>query len=634
MSFPRIASAESRPTNRTSLLPQLSFLLALILMSCASEVHDEPSEGLRAWSLHRLLDDADIVAVRPDSDGDLRVKRTLANVRGIRRSAIVQTPGSEVIFRNLSLRDAPVLQTRLAVSEDSWSGGGDGVRFEVEVSTGERSEVVLQRRVDPRAEPADRGWLLEHVSLAGFSHQIVDLTLRIGAGPAGDADFDVALWGAPELVSGEARSRARPNVILVSLDTLRADFLGVYGYPRSTSPNLDRLAREGFVFEQAISQSAWTLPGHFSMLTGRYPDRRILVYDESICCVDDTAVTLAEVLRANGYPTAAFTGGGFVGYESGFAQGFDFFQPYGRRIADSLPQLSEWIERFRHAPFFLFLHGYDTHRPYDPPSEIRERFVGDKPRQCATIDFSSPAQDAAVWDACVSTADGIEYLKGLYAAMLYFADQHIGQLFTRLKELDLLDDTIVVVTSDHGEEFYEHGRTGHTMAVFQESVRVPLIFWGRGVPTAGRAQETVALVDIVPTLLDMLDLEPQLEFAGRSLVPRFDGHALAPRPIYSASSWQEGWPVASGVPHVLTSAIQIDGVKVIRNVGRAHDLVLRFSLEDDPGEQHNMSGLQTVDVEQQLERWLRDIHRPPPLCTSKAPRAETEAELRALGYLP
>ncbi|MEM9553071.1 MAG: sulfatase [Acidobacteriota bacterium] len=461
---------------------------------------------------------------------------------------------------------------------------------------------------------------------------MVDLTLKIHPGPAGNADFDRALWGEPELVSGVAQKRAGPNVVLISLDTLRADFLGAYGYPRDTSPSIDSLAADGLVFENAMSQSAWTLPAHFAMLTGRFPDRQMLVYDESICRVGDSAVTLAETLRANGYLTAAFTGGGFVGYDSGFAQGFDFFRTYGRLISHSLPGVNEWLERFRRESFFLFLHSYDTHRPYAPPSQARDLFAGDKPEACAGIDFSKPAQDADEWEACVMSAEGIDHVKDLYAALLFDADRHLGQLFAKLSELGLMDDTIVVITSDHGEEFYEHGRTGHTLAVFQESIHVPLVFWGPGVPKGQREEETVALVDIVPTLLELLEIPAWQGLVGRSLVPRFNGSPLTSRPVYSASAWQEGWPVASDVQHIFTSAIQADGVKVIRNLGRNYDHVLRYSLRDDPTERHGLSPSQASVVERQLDRWLRKI-RHPLMCTLSSPHSETRAQLEALGYL-
>ena len=342
---------------------------------------------------------------------------------------------------------------------------------------------------------------------------------------------------APAAASAAARSdyRCRDcNVLLISIDTLRADHLGAYGYGRDTSPNIDAFARQAVLFDQNINTGGGTLPVHASMFTSLPPTVHGVWADGKKTLAPER-VTLAEQLHAAGYHTRGYTGGGFVRAIYGLGQGFDSFYDQGGDFAVELPMLYRWLTGYRGGKFFLFLHTYDVHSgfnklPYDHGPDYNRRFTswyrgsfdGCRGGLCASsllaaVDASVDRGEIAGEDA-FPAADR-EYMKGLYDGGIAYADAKLAEVFELLKGLGLWDRTLIVLTADHGEEFAEHHRFLHEQN-FEEIARVPLLIrFPYGAFGGRRISELVSTLEVMPTILDVLGIAPNPEVEGRSLMP-------------------------------------------------------------------------------------------------------------------
>ena len=377
--------------------------------------------------------------------------------------------------------------------------------------------------------------------LAGQAGQLVFRALPPDAGD--DVPAPSLLLGLP-LWTSTAGTR-RPNVIVVSLDTTRPDHLGCYGYARDTTPHLDALAGRSVLFRRATSTSAYTLPSHASLFSGQYPTTHGAEHRTQAVDAGRTPL-LAALLQDEGYLTRAFTGGGYLDADFGFAQGFyeyaenDPLLPYdadgqaelsrsadGRayvagRQAQTWESALGWIEAHRELPFFLFLHTFAIH-DYRPSAGHRGHFGGPPPGDGAV----KPLRNLIEQVLEPYTPDEQRQLVDLYDEALREVDGKLGALFESLERLGLAQDTIVVVTSDHGEDFGEHAVrdsaiVGHGHGLWQTQLDVPLIVhvpWG----AAGVVDDRVSLVDITPTLLDVLGLPEHPAMQGRSLVGLMEG---------------------------------------------------------------------------------------------------------------
>lgn len=299
------------------------------------------------------------------------------------------------------------------------------------------------------------------------------------------------------------RSHTRPNVILIVLDTLRADHLGIYGYERNTSPVLDSLAKETWIARYAISPAPWTPPAVSSMFTGLYatshgmmpPDGRELALKNSAVLAESN-LTLAEIFKSAGYQTIGVTPNPWIKEDFGFSQGFEQYFYRHRVRAEEINKAAfkvlDGMDKNR--PFFLFLHYLDPHDPYEPPEEFAQMFSGN---------LSRPY-----------TAEVLQKINK-YDGEIRYLDTELGKLFSHLKSKNLWDDTILVVLADHGEQFDEHGHTGHGFKLFNEEIHVPLF-----VKFGGSAREipyTVSSVDVFPTILELSGLPVPTHVQGVSL---------------------------------------------------------------------------------------------------------------------
>lgn len=311
--------------------------------------------------------------------------------------------------------------------------------------------------------------------------------------------------------AAQAPSRADaplPHVLLISIDTLRSDHLGCYGYPRATSPHIDELSKRGTLFENACSTASWTLPSHASLMTGTYPARHGVRDDGNRLRPD--LPTLAERLQELGYWTCGAVSGVYVTRTFGFERGFERFDEALARdsrqknVATGIvDRLLEQIDaRPAGAPFFAFAHVFDPHFDYRPPSPYRERFVD--PAYDGELDGTLGSM-APYLDAGPMREADRQHLIDLYDGEIAYVDAEIGRLLAALEEREVLADTVVVVTADHGEEFKEHGALGHAKTLYNEQLAIPLIIAGTPrFPPGQRHAAPVSLVDVAPTILALV----------------------------------------------------------------------------------------------------------------------------------
>jgi arylsulfatase A-like enzyme len=329
------------------------------------------------------------------------------------------------------------------------------------------------------------------------------------------------------------RAAARgANVVLIVLDAARADHVGCYGYQRTTSPNLDRLAREGFVFRNHFTQFVETKPSTASLFTSQYPDTHC-AHEERM--LSKGTFTLARGLREAGYHTALFSQNGYASPMWGL--GLEFHEavyepqlkaagrqaPYLWQPEALLEQIGPWLERRPPEPFFAYIHFMPPHDPYIPPLEMYYRFYEKKPPQAWRSPYPFEEVEREVrkkeqpWDQDL-------YLNR-YDSNLLYADWAVGQLEQMLRDSGLLGRTLLIITSDHGEAFGEHGYRGHVTSAYDENTRIPLIlrFPGAKAPS-GSMVGLSQTIDLLPTLYDLLGIAlPKEGIQGRSLVPLLAG---------------------------------------------------------------------------------------------------------------
>lgn len=419
----------------------------------------------------------------------------------------------------------------------------------------------------------------------------------------------------------ETAPRGRWNVILFSIDTLRADHLGAYGYPRPTSPRLDELAAEGLLFERVSSQAPSTLLSHAAMLTGQIPQHHGASHIR-LRPLPESAVTLAEILAGAGYETASWNGGGQLDRAFGLAQGFGHYEegpdPFSWAREKAEAWLAEREERRETRPFFLFLHTYEAHHPYTPDEEdlalFADGYAGRLPHQ-----ITIPMLEAINQGRAPLAPEDLAFIIAAYDAEIHAVDRGFGQLLDFLRQRDLLEKTLIVVTSDHGEEFSEHGQVGwHSHTLYEELLRVPLILRLPEARWAGRRPaRRVRSIDIAPTVLDLLGLPAASSFDGRSLLPLAEGGEPEEAPAIAFRD---------------TAAGEIFEALAFRRFKLAEGRL--FDLEDDPWERRDLAAADPATLaalRAELKRQVARRSGPAPAAPAHLGDEELE-RLRALGY--
>lgn len=330
-------------------------------------------------------------------------------------------------------------------------------------------------------------------------------------------------------VAGCQPKAAPKNIIIVSLDTLRADRLGCYGYPIKTSPNIDGLAQKSVRFANTYAQSSWTLPSHMSFFTSLYPSfHKVLTKDHAL---SPDIKTLAEILRQNGYITAAFTEGGNMFRIYGFGRGFDIYAEKNKKIELTFNQAFEWLKQKKDKKFFLFIHTYEIHTPY-----LRTELAdpAKRGRLPETLKVDDLLYDI-MYGRFQLTEDEKDYIRGLYDSGVLYADKHIGKLLKLLADLGLKEKTTLLIFSDHGEDLWEHGVSpAHGLTLYQDQLLVPAILYDPAFPDAKTVEHPVELIDFMPTLLALNGIKIPADLQGSNLLPAIKTDAgFRERPIFS-----------------------------------------------------------------------------------------------------
>jgi arylsulfatase A-like enzyme len=505
-------------------------------------------------------------------------------------------------------------------------------------------------------------WQDAEVDLSQFGGTTQKIVFRIDSA-APDA---VGFWANPLLLSRAPKNR--PNVLLYVICTLRPDHMSLYGYPRDTTPFLKGFGASGVVFEDAQSQAPWTKPSVASLMTSLHAATHGLVNDTDT--IPKRAATLAEQLRAAGYVTASIVANPFAGRNSGLERGFDYMMEYPvvqRNRTDAADRGTDsaainrailpWIEKHRDEPFFLFVQSTDPHAPYRPPADEEARFAN--PSQTAVFNRNyAKLRDIRAYGggATVTRAEmrgkGIDpevYRKQAidrYDAEIAHNDASVHQLIEKLKTTGALENTLVVIASDHGEEFWEHGYGAHGHSLYSELIHVALLFWNpRLLPNARRIAEPVQLIDVMPTLLELANVPVPAGLQGQSLAPLLRGQAFTRTTAIAAAKL--ALPRArpgGGVPENLTDTFaRIEGGwKLLYRPQAARARLKEIELYDrktDAAESNDLSsGRADVagKLKSELAAWLEGQARARkqvgPGGAAKLD-AQTLERLRSLGYV-
>jgi len=423
-----------------------------------------------------------------------------------------------------------------------------------------------------------------------------------------------------------------PDVIVYLVDTLRADHLGCYGYPRATSPQIDAFAAESVLFEDAVAQSAWTRPAVTSLLTGLDPHSHGV--QERLDGLPESFDTLPEILRREDYQTAAFVSSAVITSKFGFDQGFDTFRQRVKETIEPERPTSEWVNeealrwlerRDPDRPFFLFLHTLDPHMPYRPPEPFRRRLAPDADPRAGGVEEVVALRDGLR----PTTARDRKEIPALYDAEIAGNDAAFGRLVAELRARGLYEPLLLVFVSDHGEELFDHGGWEHGATLYQELVHVPLLLkLPQGVGAGRRIGETVRQVDVLPTTLDVLGIgEIPHGIQGRSVLSLLQAPSHRPPAAFSSLDL-DGRRIESAV---------LGDRKLIHTL--AHDRkpigLELYDLASDPGEKRNLAAADP-DAVRGLSWLIAQRARagaPRKAAPPVALDPELEEELRALGYL-
>jgi arylsulfatase A-like enzyme len=557
-----------------------------------------------------------------------------------RRPLLFQHPPSRLALRaGVSGRDCR-LRFAIGLNEPARERS-DGVLFRVSWDTAGGAP-LFEEWVDPhRAAP---GWLDREVRLGEVGDPAASLVLETGVGPAGSRTWDHAGWASPHVVcrvpARDRRPLPRPHVILISIDTLRADRLGLYGASRDTSPVLDALARESLVFERAFTPAPWTLPAHASLFTGLEPRQHGAGHASPWDPLPPGVPTLAERLRDAGYETVAFSAGGMVTRRNGLDRGFERWSEWTRaNLPSVLPAVFGALAPGATRPVFLFLHTYDVHAPYfalpgEPAFTAEDPGQGLAPGEWERI-RGLPYHDYHL----LQRFRGLGDVLAAYDSGIRFVDAALGALFERMRAIGAFENSLILVVSDHGESLYDRALyLGHSFTLYDEEIRVPLLVRYPGSTRRGRTAELASLVDIMPLVLEAVGLEVPEGASGGNPLPRIDGAETSRARVDGEAAHTGARYVRSASAKAIAPAIEPTADS--RLPGGLRDRFVPelqlFDLDRDPGEEHNLAARAAAGRDGALEELVvRAAALPlPGLRPDPVPVAGSEEEpLRALGYV-
>lgn len=442
---------------------------------------------------------------------------------------------------------------------------------------------------------------------------------------------DFLLIANPKIMA--PASSHQPNVILISIDTLRKDHLSLYGYAKPTSPFIDKLSSESVVFKNAIAPAPYTLPSHMTMMTSLFPGTHQIVRENLTPRLSKHWLTLAQILKANGYQTAGFTGGGQVHPVFGFDKGMEAYGFKPKEKSEfTFKKGKKWIAGTLGHPFFLFLHTYDVHTPYDPPPPYDKMFA---PNYKGNIDnWKTPRKP-------INNQLDFNRVISLYDGEIRYVDSQIQNLVSHLKEQGIYDNSLIIITSDHGEEFMERGlMAAHGHTLYNELLHVPLVMkFPKGKWSKTFINDPVGLADLLPTVLDYLEISPPKHIQGISLIKAIKNggvdSSLTKRIIFSERELRE----LGGTDLKMETSAQTLSEKYYQRVNKPDEF---YDISLDPEEQKNIFGTRKEresNLQDQVKKYRRKNKTLHLLSLDQQPPStvdmdeELEDQLRALGYL-
>ncbi|MCB9899523.1 MAG: sulfatase [Planctomycetes bacterium] len=579
----------------------------------------------------------DAAALFPEPDAGPPVPHRVEFGDTTRRVLDLPAPGGLALaVRRL---DGDALDVAVGVVDEGYRLGDGVLRRAQGVSDGVTFALDVLPRPDlerdaPGAPPPDgasvvRAWsrfvapdefgrfVEARVDLSRWTGRAVELRLVSDPGPGGDPAFDHAVWGDLRVRGPRRAPPARPHVVLIDVDTLRADRLGVYDGHSGLTPRLDAWARrEALVVGDCTSTASWTLPSTASMLTGLAVHQHGV--DRATLALSQDLPTLAARLRTAGYETRAVAGGGYLRPAFGFDAGFDVFTTVDPKDVAWSAALAGLAEKRSERPTFLFLHTYLVHAPYPHDAAFDGGYDG--PLAGEDVDHPNVIDPWLAGELELDASDRA-YVAAMYDALVRRMDAQVGAFLDELEQALAGDPCLVVFTSDHGEAFFEHDMLGHGAGLYAEQLRVPLLLrFPDGKP--GRTERPASLLDVVPTVLDAVGLPVPPELPGRSL-------KRPPRgtPRVRVAEMSDG-----------TRTVQSEGAKLFErpDADDGAGRVELYDLVDDPHERRDLSAEDPDRVAALRERlqWFLSTH--PPVAGAGTGSALDDAvsdQLRALGYL-
>jgi len=426
-------------------------------------------------------------------------------------------------------------------------------------------------------------------------------------------------------------SLSKRNIVLIVADALPAKMMSCYGEKCLTTPNLDDIASKGVRFTYAYSQTSWTVSSVASIFTGLEQENHRLLSDNEL--LNDKLSTLAELFKAKGYKTVSLFQNEIIGAHTGLNKGFDTYQcynwnPHGMRTTF---KAAEQILTTDHGqPVFLYLHLLPPHEPFSPPAKFRNRF---DPDYKGDVDGGIQSMIRLRKEKKDPTHKDVIHLVSLAKEHLNWIDWEIGKFMKSLQEKGKAEESLFIITSDHGQAFMEHGRMGHNTQVFEEMVRIPMIFYAPGGPLkAGEViDEPVILTDLLPTFAEMFGLNSQdCSMDGVSLVPLLDSsHFIRSKPLLFSSRYSQN-------NQGIHTAIRAGDHKLIMFHGQRKPVL--FDIKSDPHETADISKMQpeiTKRLKSLLKNWQSEAEKNKGgIGDSKKTKLsdETKNRIKAIGY--
>lgn len=483
------------------------------------------------WGVSQEMEADELSLIPPHEYPHINRKKVTIECE-TRNAFLMSVPS--IVESTIKISEGDFLEFGIGLVEDSKSTSRDGISFSLFFED-TRKNLIFSKKLYPQFQE-DRSWLDAKINLKDYSGKEGKIIVET----RNNSPCAIA-WSNPVIY--RTREKGIP-VILISLDALRPDHLHCYGYNRETSPYLDALAQESVLFENAISQSHWTLPAHMSLMTSLYPSTHKVYIEREL---EKSKITLPQLLRKNGFKCFGFATHTRLRPEYGFARGFDsyIYEEYDfhekRATADKVTSRAmNFATEHEDRDIFIFLHYFDIHSPYMPPGRYATLFDTTYTGDITGRDFRSftkPVDNIFADPRNEISERDLAHMVALYDGEVAHIDYYVGMLLNHLKAEGMYENALIMVTSDHGEELWEHRSIGHN-TLYDEVIRVPLIIKLPEEMECRRIKDVIQSIDIFPTVLDILGILSSHN-QGRSLLPLIENTKEWHSEVYSErlSSW-------------------------------------------------------------------------------------------------